>query len=103
MNEQDNNSCMDEPYTNLDNNDSESYIYLCKIFKTKANKIPWTVIYCMVFLNFGICAALFGPTILELACHTGSSLTTIACLYYIQNLTSLVGCIVSGLLVKHSK
>ncbi len=77
--------------------------FLCNTFKTSTNKIPLTIIYCMVFWNFGICVALFGPTLLDLACQTGSTLTAITWLYFVQNFTSLIGCIVSGLLIKHSK
>ncbi len=106
-----------------DNEDEQKNIFL-KIFKTTRNKIPLTLLYCMVFWNFGICVALFGPTLLDLACQTGSSclecisyvhqfmtilniigssMTALSWLYFIQNLTSLIGCLLSGIILKHGK
>lgn len=89
---------------NETSNDGSEKRSLFNILKsTSTNKIPLTVIYCMVFWNFGICVALFGPTLLDLACQTGTSLTAISWLYFIQNFTSLIGCIASGLLIKHAR
>jgi hypothetical protein len=63
-------------------------------------KLQYTVIYCISFWNFGICVALFGPTLLDLACQTSSTLSAMSMLYFMQNFTSLLGCFLSGLIVK---
>lgn len=73
------------------------------IFLLSKNKLPLTIIYCMVFWNFGICVALFGPTLLDLACQTSSSMTAVSWLYFLQNLTTLIGCFASGLIIKQQK
>jgi hypothetical protein len=80
----------------------ENYKFL-KLFQTSRQKVPLTILYCMVFWNFGICVAIFGPTLLDLACLTGSSLTTLSWLYLIQNSMSLVGCLTSGVILRYDK
>lgn len=37
---------------------------------TKGQKSLLTFIYCISFWNFGVCVAIFGPTLLDLACQT---------------------------------
>jgi hypothetical protein len=74
-----------------------------QIFILSKTKLPLTIIYCMVFWNFGICVALFGPTLLDLACQTSSSMTAVSWLYFLQNFTSLIGCLVSSLIIKQNK
>lgn len=49
------------------NNNKQSF--LNKIFM-KSQKTLLTFIYCITFWNFGICVAIFGPTLLDLACQT---------------------------------
>lgn len=66
-------------------------------------KLPLTFIYCLTFWNFGICVAIFGPTLLDLACQTSSTLSAMSFLYFMQNFTALVGCFVSGVLIKQKK
>jgi hypothetical protein len=41
-------------------NRKKKYILLCKIFRTTTEKIPLTIILCLVFLNFGICGSIMG-------------------------------------------
>jgi hypothetical protein len=43
--------------------------FLQRIFM-KSQKTLLTFIYCISFWNFGICVAIFGPTLLDLACQT---------------------------------
>jgi hypothetical protein len=43
--------------------------FLQRIFM-KSQKSLLTFIYCISFWNFGICVAIFGPTLLDLACQT---------------------------------
>ncbi len=62
-----------------------------------------TLIYCLVFWNFGLCVAIFGPTLLDLACKTSSSLSAMSMLYFMQNFTSLIGVFLSGVLLKKKK
>ena len=71
-----------------------------RIITISKGKLPLTVLYCMVFWNFGICVALFGPTLLDLACQTNTSLTMISWLYFLQNFASLFGCFISGIIIK---
>ena len=99
----DSNKNLDELEKRADVDETPNENILKKIINLSKNKLPITIIYCMVFWNFGICVALFGPTLLDLACQTASSLTAISWLYFIQNFTSLIGCLISGLLVKHGK
>jgi hypothetical protein len=66
-------------------------------------KLPLTFIYCLTFWNFGICVAIFGPTLLDLACQTSSTLSAMSFLYFMQNFTALIGCFVSGVLIKQKK
>ena len=40
-----------------------------KVF-SRSQKTLLTFIYCISFWNFGICVAIFGPTLLDLACQT---------------------------------
>ena len=61
-----------------------------------------TIVYCVVFWNFGLCVSLFGPTLIDLACQTSSTLSAMSLLYFMQNATSLIGCFVSGLIVKRN-
>lgn len=75
--------------------------FLKNNFQVTTTKIPLTFIYCIVFWNFGICVALFGPTLLDLACRTSSTLSAMSALYFIQNLSSLVGCYLSGVILKN--
>ena len=62
-----------------------------------------TYIYCLVFWNFGLCVAIFGPTLLDLACQTSSSLSAMSVLFFMQNFTSLIGVFVSGILLKNNR
>ncbi len=68
--------------------------------KNGVRKLHLTIIYCISFWNFGICVALFGPTLLDLACQTSSTLSAMSFLYFMQNFTSLLGCFLSGLIIK---
>ncbi|RNA39544.1 Major facilitator superfamily domain-containing 4 [Brachionus plicatilis] len=70
------------------------------IFSLTKKKIPLNAIYFICFWNFGICVAIFGSTLLDLACQTSSSLSSMSFLYFLQNFMSLVGCFFSGMLVK---
>ena len=93
------NSGITNSYYDVEN--EKKKVLLCKIFKTTTDKIPLTIILCLVFLNFGICGSILGPAMIDLACQTRSSLTEVSWLLFIQNLTALVGCIGSGLLIRH--
>jgi hypothetical protein len=68
--------------------------------KIGVRKLQLTIIYCISFWNFGIGVALFGPTLLDLACQTSSTLSAMSFLYFMQNFTSLLGCFLSGLIIK---
>jgi hypothetical protein len=80
--------------SNISNTDDENNK------KNGIKKLQLTIIYCVSFWNFGICVALFGPTLLDLACQTSSTLSAMSFLYFMQNFTSLLGCFLSGLLIK---
>ena len=73
------------------------------LFNISKKKLLLTIVYCISFWNFGICVAIFGPTLLDLACQTSSSLSAMTVLYFFQNFTSLLGCLLSGYLVKNKK
>lgn len=90
--------------TSVDNQaaGSNSNTFL-KYFPISSKKLPLTIIYCIAFWNFGICVAIFGPTLLDLACQTSSTLSAMSLLYFMQNFTSLLGCFISGLLIKNKK
>lgn len=66
-------------------------------------KYHLTVTYFFCFWNFGICIAIFGSTLLDLACQTSSSLSSMTFLYFLQNFMSLIGCFLSGILVNNKK
>lgn len=70
---------------------------------SSSSKRYLTCIYCLVFWNFGLCVAIFGPTLLDLACQTSSSLSAMSILYFLQNFTSLIGVFVSGILLKNNR
>lgn len=67
------------------------------------NKKILTLIYCIIFWNFGLCVAIFGPTLLDLACQTSSTLSAMSILYFLQNFTSLIGVFVSGMILKKKR
>lgn len=77
--------------------------FFFKHIPISTKKLPLTIIYCMSFWNFGICVAIFGPTLLDLACQTSSTLSAMSLLYFMQNFTSLLGCFVSGMCIKNKK
>lgn len=81
-------------------NDSSN---LKEILNISGNKLTLTIAYCISFWNFGICVALFGPTLIDLACQTSSTLSAMSLLYFMQNFCSLLGCFLSGVLVKNRK
>ncbi|XP_078001354.1 major facilitator superfamily domain-containing protein 4A-like isoform X2 [Glandiceps talaboti] len=58
-----------------------------------------TVTYCSVFLTFGMCVALLGPTLLDLGCQTSSPLETMSWVFFAQALSTLVGSLLGGVLV----
>lgn len=62
-----------------------------------------TFVYCLIFWNFGICVAIFGPTLLDLACRTSSFLGTMSAVYFMQNLAALIGVLLSGILLKNQR
>lgn len=72
---------------------------------TPSNKSKYfvTFIYCLVFWNFGLCVAIFGPTLLDLACRTSSFLGTMSALYFMQNLAAMIGVFLSGILLKNNR
>jgi hypothetical protein len=84
---------------NINNNNNKS-INKDGQLSTEISKKILTFIYCLTFWNFGICVALFGPTLLDLACQTSSTLSAMSILYFMQNFTSLIGVFVSGILLK---
>ena len=69
----------------------------------EVNKKLLTFIYCLTFWNFGICVAIFGPTLLDLACQTSSTLSAMSLLNFMQNFTSLIGVFVSGIFLKNKR
>lgn len=66
-------------------------------------KHVYTIVYCLSFWNFGVCMAIYGPTLLDFACQTSSSIGVISVWYFLQNLTALVGCFLSGIFIKKLK
>lgn len=70
---------------------------------SSSSKRYLTYIYCLVFWNFGLCVAIFGPTLLDLACQTSSSLSAMSILYFMQNFTSLIGVFVSGVVLRNNR
>ena len=89
---------------NATENQNTSFVsnYLNKVKPTNSQKTFLTFIYCLTFWNFGICMAIFGPTLLDLACQTSSSLSAMSLLYFMQNFTSLIGCFLSGMVLKNN-
>lgn len=95
-------SVMDESYqstpkTPIQNSSDKNFLNLTN------KKLALTVIYCVCFWNFGICVAIFGSTLIDLACQTSSSLSSMSFLYFLQNFMSLFGCYLSGVLINKKK
>ena len=58
-----------------------------------------TVVYCCVFLGFGICVAFLGPTLLDLGCQTAEDMRKMSWVFFAQLLFVLIGSMLSGYLV----
>lgn len=63
------------------------------LFKRNAHH---TLTYWSVFFSFGLCIAFLGPTILDLQCQTGSSLSQITWVFFSQQFCLLIGSSVGG-------
>lgn len=72
-------------------------------FNFTNKKLRLTLAYFLCFWNFGISIAIFGSTLLDFACKTSSSLSSMTFLYFLQNFMSLIGCFLSGILVNSKK
>lgn len=92
-----------QPFNNNTAGNSNAKAAALGLFNISKKKLLLTIVYCISFWNFGICVAIFGPTLLDLACQTSSSLSAMTVLYFFQNFTSLLGCLLSGYLVKNKK
>ncbi|XP_055366008.1 major facilitator superfamily domain-containing protein 4B [Betta splendens] len=63
------------------------------LFKRNAHH---TLTYWSVFFSFGLCIAFLGPTILDLQCQTGSTLSQITWVFFAQQFCLLIGSSVGG-------
>ncbi|KAG7266802.1 hypothetical protein CRUP_033312 [Coryphaenoides rupestris] len=67
------------------------------LFKRNAHH---TLTYWSVFFSFGLCIAFLGPTILDLQCQTGSSLSDITWVFFAQQFCLLIGSSIGGVFKK---
>jgi hypothetical protein len=58
-----------------------------------------TIVYCFVFLGFGICVAFLGPTLLDLGCQVSEDMRKMSLVFFAQLLFVLIGSMLSGYLV----
>lgn len=58
-----------------------------------------TLCYCGVFMVFGMSDEVIGPTLLELRCLTGKSLTLMSLMFFIHDLCNVFGSTSGGFLV----
>lgn len=58
-----------------------------------------TLCYCGVFLVFGMSDEVLGPTLLELKCLTGKSLTLMSLVFFVHDLCNVFGSTSGGILV----
>jgi len=57
-----------------------------------------TLCFCGVFMVFGMSDELLGPTLLELRCLTGQSLTIMSLLFFVHDLCNVLGSTSGGIL-----
>ncbi|CAL8319273.1 unnamed protein product [Merluccius merluccius] len=67
------------------------------LFKRNAQH---TLTYWSVFFSFGLCIAFLGPTILDLQCQTGSTLSEITWVFFAQQFCLLIGSSIAGVFRK---
>ena len=58
-----------------------------------------TLCYCGVFMVFGMSDEVLGPTLLELRCLTGKSLTIMSFIFFVHDLCNVFGSTAGGFLV----
>ncbi|XP_064633007.1 major facilitator superfamily domain-containing protein 4A-like isoform X2 [Lineus longissimus] len=58
-----------------------------------------TIVYCGIFLGFGICVAFLGPTLLDLGCQVSEDMRKMSLVFFAQLLFVLIGSMFSGYLV----
>ncbi|KAJ7377666.1 glucose transmembrane transporter [Desmophyllum pertusum] len=58
-----------------------------------------TLCYCGVFMVFGMSDEILGPTLLELKCLTGKSITIMSILFFVHDLCNVFGSTSGGYLV----
>lgn len=58
-----------------------------------------TLCYCGVFMVFGMSDEVLGPTLLELRCLTGKSLTIMSLIFFVHDLCNVFGSTAGGYLV----
>ena len=101
----------EEPLFNMEDVDhrtfeKDSELPLCKRFlKTlkklgeDRNSLRSTICYCGVFMVFGMSDEILGPTLLELKCLTGKSITVMSVLFFVHDLCNVFGSTSGGYLV----
>ena len=55
--------------------------------------------YFAVFMVFGMSDEIIGPTLLELSCVTGKSLTAMTWMFFVHDLSNVIGSSSGGILV----
>lgn len=63
------------------------------------NSLKSTLCYCGVFMVFGMSDEILGPTLLELKCLTGKSITKMSVLFFVHDLCNVFGSTSGGYLV----
>lgn len=63
------------------------------------NSLKSTICYCGVFMVFGMSDEILGPTLLELKCLTGRSITVMSVLFFVHDLCNVFGSTSGGYLV----
>lgn len=63
------------------------------------NSLKSTICYCGVFMVFGMSDEILGPTLLELKCLTGKSITVMSVLFFVHDLCNVFGSTSGGYLV----
>lgn len=63
------------------------------------NSLKSTICYCGVFIVFGMSDEILGPTLLELKCLTGKSITVMSVLFFVHDLCNVFGSTSGGYLV----
>lgn len=75
------------------------FLITVKKLGEERNSLKSTLCYCGVFMVFGMSDEILGPTLLELKCLTGKSITIMSVLFFVHDLCNVFGSTSGGYLV----